>query len=394
MRASFISPLVRRYRWAGRMSRTSAPIALTVVLPILSVICGDLAGADEFPDIPVKHLSALKAIPKNGRFAVEVGEPYGQSGTVPMKFSADIRIIDLARHQEYRWKLPDEVVDGLGANSLHRASWAPKTSQLLVAKLNEAFIISRDGAVSPLSLQMPGHLPSLQGIETYAMSLDGQSVVYYLYTRDTEERQPDGFGKLYVDLMVENLPNSPPVTIMRNTRPSALAWSPNGQEIAYGDYNGQLVVVTRSGEKLLTVQVPQEPAPAGGTIGYAEDLKWTPDGKWLGVLVFPARQLYVLDDKGDLRKRSIKSPDSTPKELTVDSFSWSPDGRKLVFRSPYEAPEICNRLASGYEFETGHFPCLSGSNLFVSNANGTDTFKITSDPDYSYGSQGELFWVQ
>ena len=113
----------------------------------------------EFPVVPEKQLPMLKGIPHSGAFAVEVGESFGRHDTEPMTYRADITIFDLTSHREYRWDLPRALLEGLPpTGSMHRAGWAPGTSELLFAKLNEAFLISRDGHLRALSLLMPGHL--------------------------------------------------------------------------------------------------------------------------------------------------------------------------------------------------------------------------------------------
>lgn len=346
----------------------------------------------EFPVVPEKNLPALKEIPQRGTYAVEVGESFGRPNTQPMTYRTDITIFDLKSHKQYRWDLPRTLLDGLApTGSMHRAAWAPKTSELLFAKLNEAYVVSRAGQVRALHLLMPGHLKPFDGIETYAMSFDGQSIAYYLYTRDVGDLQSDGFGKLYVDLMVEGPVGSTPVTIMREQRPSALAWSPDGGKIAYATYRGEIVILSRSGKTMISVRaIPKQVAPGIGP--WVADLKWRPNGEQLGILV--ANQLYVMDGGGVQTRVTLNSPGLIHSDMRVNTFAWSPDGRRIVFRSPYDASEKCNYRAVGYKFDTGSFPCIHGSNLFVGNADGTSVSRITEEPDYAYASTGELFWVQ
>jgi hypothetical protein len=204
------------------------------------------ATGNEFPRVPEKHLPLLKAIPRHGEFVVEVGESVGRFDPEGMNYRSDLSTFDLAARKEYRWDLPPAILDGLAPqSSLHRASWAPQTSNLLFAKLNEAFLISKDGAARALSLQMPGHL-------------------------------------------------------------------------------GQVVVLNRSGKQLLSIQAGTAPGPSGFSGEMIWDLKWQPDGQQMGILIYPTRRLCLMDEKGTLKKVEIKSTGLFKKEITVNSFTWSP----------------------------------------------------------------------
>jgi hypothetical protein len=51
----------------------------------------------------------------------------------------------------------------------------------------------------------------------------------------------------------------------------------------------------------------------------------------------------------------------------------------------------CNYSALGHKFNTGEFPCIYSTNLFTSNADGTNLKKVLAKADYD---MGELFWIQ
>ena len=347
----------------------------------------DLDG--EFPRAPEVQLSPLKTIPPGDEIVLEVGQPTGRLQDGKMQYHVGIRVFDLTRAQVYQWDLPNEVLDGLAPHSTQRASWSPNTSELLYAKLDQAYLISKSGQARPLAMQMPGKLKPFEGVETPALSPDGRFIAYYLYTRDVGDRQPDGFGRLYVDLMYQSARGSQPVTLLREVRPSSLAWSPDGEKLACGTFDGQLIVLDRTGGHIARVQIGAPPNANGVLQGSIYTLRWNPDGTRIG-LVYASRSnsgfYTVRPDGTELRQVKFGSAD-----VELKSFSWSPDGRRLVFRSFFQASKICNYSAVGYKVNTGDFPCINGTNVFTSNADGTNLRKISPQPDYS---QGELFWIQ
>jgi WD40-like Beta Propeller Repeat len=343
----------------------------------------------EFPRGPELQLPSLKTIPSGDEVVLEVGPTTGRLQDGKMQYHAGIRIFDLTRAQAYQWDLPGEVLDGLAPQGMQRASWSPATNELLFANLDQAYLISTTGQVRPLMMQMPGKLKPFDGVETPALSPDGRFISYYLYTRDVGDRQPDGFGRLYVDLMYQRTGGSPPVSLLREVRPSALAWSPDSEKLACGTFDGQVIVLDRSDRQTTTVQIGAPPNAHGILQGAIYALRWNPDGTRIG-LVYQSRsnsEFYVVRPDGtDLRQVRFGSAD-----VDLKSFSWSPDGRRLIFRSFFQGTKLCNYSAVGYKFNTGDFPCVTGANLFTSNADGTNLRKISPQPDYS---QGELFWIQ
>jgi WD40 repeat protein len=336
----------------------------------------------EFPQKPNVQLPALKAIPPNDEVVLEVGPPNGQQYT-------GIRILDLTRAKAYAWDLPTEVMDGPAPQGVQRASWSPNAQELLFAKLNEAYLISKTGHAGPLVIQMPGKLKPFEGVETPTLSFDGRFIAYYLYTRDAGDPQPDGFGRLYVDLMYQPIEGAQPTSLMREVRPSSLAWSPNGEKLACATFDGQVIVLDRGGGPRATLQIGAPPDARGMPQGSVFTMRWSPDGRRIG-LVYASRSgssLYTVRPDGtDLRQVKFASP-----AVDLKSFSWSPDGSRLVFRSYFEGSKTCNYAALGYKIDTGEFPCIYGTNLFTSNADGTNLRKVFAKPDYD---MGELFWIQ
>ena len=346
----------------------------------------------EFPRAPEVQLSPLKTIPPGDEIVLEVGQTTGRSQDGRMQYHTGIRVFDLTQAHVYQWDLPNEVLDGVAPQGMQRASWSPATSELLYEKFDQAYLISKSGQARPLAMQMPGKLKPFDGVETPALSPDGRFIAYYLYTRDVGDRQPDGFGRLYVDLMYESTQGSQPVTLLREVRPSSLAWSPDGEKLACGTFDGRLIVLDRTGGHTATVQIGAPPNANGVLQGSIYTLRWNPDGTRIGLVYtsfaprFNSGFYTVRPDGTEPRQVKFGAAD-----VELKSFSWSPDGRRLVFRSFFQASKICNYSAVGYKVNTGNFPCVDGTNVFTSNADGTNLRKISPQPDYS---QGELFWIQ
>jgi Tol biopolymer transport system component len=288
-----------------------------------------------------------------------------------------------------------------------QASWAPKTGQLLLPFLDTIYVINRDGSHSEAHLHMPGHLTPYTGMHNYALSADGQWVAYSLYARDPKDKQPDGFGKLYLDLMLQKTSGSEPVRIATGTDNFVPAWHPNGTAIAYrssvehtfvatdvsghkiesktvfrrqlniGDIQGQIIAAIDPRTMTLPLHRPQ---------AEITQIRWDPQGNRL-VFLYDG-QLFLLNaDGSDLHAVDMEG---LAKDSKILSVAWSPSGKQFVFRSTFKAGELC-KYNFIYKFETGHFPCVQGYHLFTSNTDGSGLKRITTDPEYSWSN---LFWIQ
>jgi Tol biopolymer transport system component len=112
----------------------------------------------------------------------------------------------------------------------------------------------------------------------------------------------------------------------------APAWSPNGRLIASFGAN-DVVIRTGDGSAVRRVPIPVE--------GFAEELRWSPDGRWLsylvehcsyedprGYVVSPCADLWVVRPDGSSGRRLL---DRDVAMVEGASYSWSPDSRRLVY---------------------------------------------------------------
>jgi WD40 repeat protein len=353
------------------------------------------APVPEFPVPPDKHLGSIRSLPNHEGVLLEVGDSVGTQTATSMIFHSNVSVFDLASGAESRWDLPEALLSKLApTGGGQRASWANNAGQLLFATGSEISLISKAGVVKPLAPHMPGHLKPLDGMENYALSPDGKYLAYYLMTRDAEDKQSNGFGRLYQDLMIQSTEGSSPVSLMHGTRPASIAWAPDSSRLAYGTYTGDLVILSLSGKTLYSGH-PGANTKEDDTTDAIMEVRWSPDGRKLAFIMGANHGLNTIGaDGSNFRAVDFSRSGVSAKDNAMFSFAWSPDGRRFAFSSRYKASQKCNEQALGYAYDTGHFPCLNGSNLFTSAVDGSDLKRITQQTDYNYASPGELFWIQ
>jgi WD40 repeat protein len=148
-------------------------------------------------------------------------------------------------------------------------------------------------------------------IQSPAVSPDGKTIIFFGYNEGAIFRVNwDGSGLL----------NLTPNSRYRNSSEFP-SWSPGGNRILYSQIPEGLLysmLADGSGIKKLTES------------GYNEMPVYSPDGRWIAFLRYSSKwqsYLYVMPaEGGNMRALSDDTTD-------VSSFSWSPDGKYLVFIS-------------------------------------------------------------
>ena len=129
--------------------------------------------------------------------------------------------------------------------------------------------------------------------------------------------------------MINDVPDEPQFFTVANTQPipfSSLAWSPDGQSIAFGAYDKPR---QPGGQELYILNVADGSVRRLTTNAFLDDSpSWSPDGKQL---VFTSavggyNELYVIDVASGERKRLTY--------YTIGYMpNWSPDGKLIAFQS-------------------------------------------------------------
>jgi dipeptidyl aminopeptidase/acylaminoacyl peptidase len=126
-----------------------------------------------------------------------------------------------------------------------------------------------------------------------------------------------------------------------------------------------------------------------------QSLRWSPDGKKLGFIVWEAtfdnseaskHRLFVVNAYGS----DLHAVHLAPRDINVSTFAWSPTGEQIVFRSDFQAKQLCNTNLIFY-VESGRRPCRDAEHLYTSNIDRSSLKRITKEPEYR---RGNLYWIQ
>lgn len=222
----------------------------------------------------------------------------------------------------------------------------PASQQLVIAShrhdLNGFHHALLDG--SGLHLDKPGAGDLLSATRQIAIAPDGVSIIV---SRQFEEFEEPRFGLVFGDLMSRRFQRVKKPTLARSY--SSPVFSTGGRLIAY-------IIERRTGEGSPAYQLAiARPSGRDEVILYdtplrISDVAWSPDGKWLAVVV--DRQVYrIRPYGGDLTRL-------TDHLGGASSPRWSPDGAQISYVTP---------------------STFAGQNqLFVMNANGSGKRRVAN----------------
>lgn len=381
-------------------------LTLTIAVTTPSAPATPLEAGDvdrEFEKFPTDSLLGISQLPASAPLILEARtETQAKRGYHPGRNR--IVIFEPAKHRELRWEIENDVFGRLAPNGPQRATWSPARGQLLYGSQSKAVLFDRNGMAREISLLLPGHVNDLEGVEAYSLSPDGRSLAYILYTRDSLDKQTDPAGKLYRDLLLQDMDGTRLEDLRREIdgRPQSVTWNSKGDRIAYATMSGTIEIIDRNGVRHLSI-TPSEKVPrkSANTLsqmveGSIHSMAWDPSGERLAFSM--GQHLYAMNadgtDIGRVRLRTrgmLGEHEISDKDAEILSFAWSPDGRQFVLRSTYDSPQRCDYSALGTKIQRGSFPCDRGSRLFTSRVDGS-AFEAISDVEYVFLSQ--LFWIQ
>ena len=343
-------------------------IAALVVLPFVNPI----RDSDSRPSFG-EHVRSLEKLPSDEEFIADyTGE--------------ELDVVGLRNRKRFVWDLPSAATQGLAPqNAGQRLAWIASLKTLFFATSGSASLIAADGAEVRLDLKMPGKLKPLDGMQTYGISSNGRLVAYVLYTRDARDMQPDGYGRLYRDVMFQSIEGGSPISVLPRTIASAIAWSPDDTRLAVDSGDGKLAVVDLTGKILHTVQIRNGERLGNEPLDRIDDVRWQPHGKL--VALKDNAQLYVVDANGsNLHKITFAAPIAS-----IISFTWSPEGERFAFRA------VTNVSCHFAMREDSFKECTTKSSIFTTRLDGSMLEKIKGTDTAVTTSQyrgSSLFWIK
>ena len=382
-----------------------------------------------YPDIPTRNLPILQELPAKDQLILDVrsemlsGDPIlppgSGAGLVGINdLAVEVGVYDLSNETEAIWDLLHGAPVRLYLSQCctMRASWAAEAGKLFLALEDGAYLIDPRGHYTKVALKMPGTSIEYRAVSQFAISRDASYLLFSLLGRDPGDKYFDPAdpyaikgGRLYQDLMYEELAGSVPKTIAKgstyfrsNGEPdsqhvSVPAWSSDRRRIAYERRAGKtlelIVANSDTGETAWRM-----PISINGLLTPAiiKEIRWNPDDTKLGFVVYEGTpgswdlmersELYTIDSNG----QNLRAMTFGGRTMNISAFTWSPTGSKIAFRSDYHSPKLCNHNLM-FMVQAGFEPCRVSENLYTSNVDGSGLHRISKELQYR---AGQLFWVQ
>lgn len=203
---------------------------------------------------------------------------------------------------------------------LHRAALASILAVLVVVSVVAVALLQRPPA--PLRVIDVEPYTTAEGRQTMpSFAPDGRSLVYIW----------DGPGRGNFDLYVAAAPGAEPRRL--TTAPEndvSPAWSPDGREIAFlraidAESSRLMLLDTASGKERALIALRGWHSPA------TRNLDWSPDGKWLAVILRKEGRRYGYPHLYSPASGEMRSIMDLADDAEYLQPAFSPDGRRLAF---------------------------------------------------------------
>lgn len=205
----------------------------------------------------------------------------------------------------------------------------------------EVNVMNADGS-GQRNLTREWGLKRLNGLERAVWSPDWRRIAF-VRERGVFHTFADGFQLRYSDIHVMNSDGTGRRRLTRSPAMDGdLVWSPDGRRLAFVRVQGgrsDIYVANTDGSELrrLAHAIIFRPMP-GSSSGFGAKPAWSPDGRKIAFMSNRDGKddIFVVNADGSGLRNLTRSRGNYPKRIwwaSGDGPMWSPDGRKIVFRS-------------------------------------------------------------